>query len=185
MRRSLTRTLALLAATTLVGAACSDDDDDGGGAGGGPVSTVGGVVAGSSVPPSTAAAAGGGGESVLDAVLEADVVRCGVRDDLPGFDSVDAGGDHVGFDADFCRVIAAAVLGDASKVEFVDVETDNRFTALQAGEFDVLVRNTTWTASRDGVEGTTFLHPTFYDGQSMMVAADSGFSGIDDMDQAV
>jgi general L-amino acid transport system substrate-binding protein len=91
----------------------------------------------------------------------------------------------VGFDADFCRVIAAAVLGDATKVEFVPVETDARFTALQAGEFDVLVRNTTWTASRDGAEGVTFLHPTYYDGQSMMVAADAGFDSIDDMDGAV
>ena len=57
--------------------------------------------------------------------------------------------------------------------------------ALQAGEIDVLVRNTTWTASRDGGEGATFLHPTFYDGQEMMVAADSGFASIDDMDGAV
>ena len=113
------------------------------------------------------------GESVLDTVIANDVVRCGVRDDLPGFNSVDAAGEQVGFDADFCRVIAAAVLGDATKVEFVHVETDDRFTALQSGEFDVLVRNTTWTAGRDGAEGATFLHPTYYDGQSMMVAADS------------
>jgi general L-amino acid transport system substrate-binding protein len=125
------------------------------------------------------------GESLLDTVQANDVVRCGVRDDLPGFNSVDASGEQVGFDADFCRVIAAAVLGDATKVEFVPVETDARFTALQAGEFDVLVRNTTWTAGRDGTEGVTFLHPTYYDGQSMMVATDSGFTSIDDMDGAV
>ena len=62
---------------------------------------------------------------------------------------------------------------------------DARFTALQSGEIDVLVRNTTWTASRDGIEGVTFLHPTFYDGQGMMVAADSGITSIDDMDGAV
>ena len=78
------------------------------------------------------------------------VVRCGTRDALPGFAVLDTRGDHVGFDADFCRVIAAAVLGDATKVEFVDLETADRFTALQSGEIDVLVRNTTWTASRDG-----------------------------------
>ena len=63
--------------------------------------------------------------------------------------------------------------------------TDDRFTALQSGEIDVLVRNTTWTASRDGTEGATFLHPTFYDGQGMMVAADSGFACIEDMDGAI
>ena len=80
-----------------------------------------------------------------------------------------ADGDHVGFDADFCRVIAAAVLGDASKVNFVDLATEDRFTALQSGQIDVLVRNTTWTAVRDGSEGATFLQPTFYDGQGMMV----------------
>ncbi len=101
------------------------------------------------------------------------------RDDLPGFATVDEAGDHVGFDADFCRVIAAAVLGDATKVEFVDVDAEDRFTALQSGEIDVLVRNTTWTATRDGAEGVTFLQPNYYDGQGMMVAADSGFASVD------
>ena len=114
-----------------------------------------------------------------------DVVRCGTRDDLPGFATVDAAGEHVGFDADFCRVIAAAVLGDATKVEFVDVDAEDRFTALQSGEIDVLVRNTTWTAGRDGGEAATFLQPTFYDGQGMMVAADSGFATVEDMDDVV
>ena len=110
------------------------------------------------------------GDSILDSVIAADTIKCGVRDDLPGFSSTNEAGDHVGFDADFCRVIAAGMLGDATKVTFVDVDTDARFTALQSGEIDVLVRNTTWTASRDGTEGATFLHPTFYDGQAMMVA---------------
>jgi general L-amino acid transport system substrate-binding protein len=205
MRRSSTRCLALFAAISLVGAACSDDDDDDGG---GPVGSPGGSVAtgGTSGAETTTAGTGGGtttggtglggsapdtadevqsGESVLDTVQANDVVRCGVRDDLPGFNSVDEAGEQVGFDADFCRVIAAAVLGDATKVEFVPVETDARFTALQSGEFDVLVRNTTWTASRDGAEGVTFLHPTYYDGQSMMVGTDAGFGSIDDMDGAV
>ena len=77
------------------------------------------------------------------------------------------------------------MLGDATAVEFVPVATDARFPALQAGEIDVLVRNTTWTASRDGNDGATFLHPTFYDGQQIMVAADSGYTSIDDMDGAV
>ena len=202
MRRSPIRYLIPLAAISLVGAACSDDDDDGG-----PVGSPGGSVAtgGTSGPETTTAGTGVGtttagtgagstpdtgdevqtGESVLDTVVANDVVRCGVRDDLPVFNSVDEAGEQVGFDADFCRVIAAAVLGDATKVEFVPVETDARFTALQSGEFDVLVRNTTWTASRDGAEGVTFLHPTYYDGQSMMVGTDAGYGSIDDMDGAV
>ena len=105
---------------------------------------------------------------------------------LSRFNSVDESGEQVGFDADFCRVIAAAVLGDSTKVEFVNIDSgDARFPALQSGEIDVLVRNTTWTASRDGTEGATFLHPIFYDGQGMMVAADSGYASIDDMDTAV
>jgi general L-amino acid transport system substrate-binding protein len=176
-----------LAAVALGAAACTGDDDD---------------SAGSAAPPDTTATAGAPdsvtsgssagstpdsaevvqtGESVLDKVKAAGKVRCGVRDDLAGFSSVDASGEHVGFDADFCRVIAAGVLGDATKVEFVDVATENRFPALQSGQIDVLVRNTTWTASRDGSEAATFLHPTFYDGQQMMVAADSGYTSIDDM----
>jgi general L-amino acid transport system substrate-binding protein len=156
-------------ALTIVAAACGDDDDDDA-----PDESARGRV--SEVQAS---------DSILDSVVAADVVRCGVRDALPGFNLLDEAGEHVGFDSDFCRVIAAAVLGDATKVEFVDLETEARFTALQAGEIDVLVRNTTWTASRDGGEGATFLQPTFYDGQAMMVAADAGFASIDDMDGAV
>lgn len=113
------------------------------------------------------------------------MIKCGTRDAFPGFSVLTDDGDHVGFDADFCRVIAAGVLGDATKVEFVDLETADRFTALQSGQIDVLVRNTTWTASRDGGEGATFLHPNFYDGQGMMVAADSGIASIEDLNQAI
>ena len=67
----------------------------------------------------------------------------------------------------------------------VDLETADRFTALQSGEVDELVRNTTWTASRDGGEGATFMQPNYYDGQGMMVAADSGFTSIADMDGVI
>lgn len=168
MNRSTVRLLAPALALVLVGAACGDDDDDA------PTESARGRI--------TEVQAA---DSILDSVIANDVVRCGVRDALPGFNLLDEAGEHVGFDSDFCRVIAAAVLGDATKVEFVDLETEARFTALQAGEIDVLVRNTTWTASRDGGEGATFLHPTFYDGQAMMVAADSGFESIDDMDGTV
>jgi len=168
MKRTAIRVIAPVVLLAIVGAACGDDDDD---------DTD--TTRGANLTEVQAA------DSKLDQVIAADVVKCGVRDDLPGFSVVDESGEHVGFDADFCRVIAAAVLGDATKVEFVDVATEARFTALQSGEIDVLVRNTTWTASRDGTEGAAFLHPTFYDGQGMMVAADSGLESIDDMDGAI
>jgi len=205
MRRSNFRSWAApLAVIAIAATACSDSGDDSDGAEPtlpGASTTAGGgddsiATGGSAADTTTAATDAGGstpgsadevqtGESLLDSVQEAGTVRCGVRDDLPGFSSLDDAGEYVGFDADFCRVIAAAVLGDAEAVEFVPVETEARFTALQAGEIDVLSRNTTWTASRDGTEGATFLHPTFYDGQQMMVAADSGFASIDDMADTV
>ena len=196
LKRSIIRTLVPLAAITLVATACSDEDDEGGQ----PAATGGEATTAESSAGSADSVASGGtgsttagsavdevqsGDSLLDEVIANDSVKCGTRDDLPGFASVDDAGDHVGFDADFCRVIAAGILGDATKVDFVDVATEARFTALQAGEIDVLVRNTTWTASRDGTEGATFLHPLFYDGQQMMVGADSGFDSIDAMDGAV
>jgi general L-amino acid transport system substrate-binding protein len=192
MRRT-SRTIAALSAVALVLAACSDDDDDGADVteaaattadGGGGAATTEGDAGGGTATTDTVEEVQTG-DSLLDTVIANDSVRCGVRDDLPGFSTLDEAGEHVGFDADFCRVIAAAVLGDAEKVEFVDLATEARFTALQSGEIDVLVRNTTWTASRDGVEGANFLHTTFYDGQGMMVGADSGFASIDDMDGAV
>jgi general L-amino acid transport system substrate-binding protein len=128
----------------------------------------------------TVAAAG----SVLESVKEAGVVRCGTRDALPGFAVLTEAGEHEGFDSDFCKAIAAAVLGDATAVEMVDLETADRFTALQNGSIDVLVRNTTWTASRDGGEAATFMQPTFYDGQGMMVTAGS-YESVSDMNGAV
>jgi general L-amino acid transport system substrate-binding protein len=105
-----------------------------------------------------------------------------VNETVPGFGLVDEAGDYAGFDIEFCRVVAAAVLGDAEAVEFVSLDAETRFTALQAGDIDVLIRNTTNTASRDGGERSRFLTTTFYDGQGMMVAADSGYSSIADMD---
>ncbi len=184
--------LAVVATCALVGA-CSGDDDDaedtGESVGTTAEATSGTGSAEATTAPTTATddtavnVAQTGGR--LDAVKAAGVVRCGTRDELPGFAVVDASGEHVGFDSDFCHVIAAAVLGDANAVEMVDLQTADRFTALQSGEIDVLVRNTTWTAQRDGAEGATFLHPTFYDGQGMMVAADSGFSALTDMTGAI
>lgn len=122
-------------------------------------------------------------ESVYDRVQSAGSVKCGTRDALPGFAVLQDDGSHVGFDSDFCRAIAAAMFGDAGAVEMVNVETADRFTALQSGAIDVLVRNTTWTASRDGAEGATFVQTNFYDGQGMMV--ESGrYDSITEMNDA-
>ena len=184
------RSVVLLAVVAIGLGACSDDDDDSGSAGTSATGSAPATEAGGGTPTSAGDTAstdapGGSAEGTLAAVQSADSVRCGTRDALPGFAVLEASGDHVGFDADFCKVVAAAVLGDATKVEFVDLETADRFTALQSGSIDVLIRNTTWTASRDGLEGATFLHPNFYDGQGMMVAADSGFASIEDMSSAI
>jgi general L-amino acid transport system substrate-binding protein len=124
------------------------------------------------------------GGSLLDQVRDAGEVTCGVNDAVPGFGVTTEDGDFEGFDIDFCRAIAAAVLGDAEAVNLVPLTAEARFTALQSGEIDVLVRNTTWTAARDGGEGGAFVTTTFYDGQGMMVPADAGIESIDDMEGA-
>ncbi len=121
------------------------------------------------------------GEGVLDQVRDRGSVVCGVNDAVPGFGVTTADGTFEGFDIDFCRAIAAAVLGDAEAVDYVPLTAEARFTALQSGEIDVLVRNTTWTATRDGGEGAAFAETTFYDGQGMMVPADAGFDSVEDM----
>ena len=109
------------------------------------------------------------GEGRLADVQARGQLICGVNGALPGFSFLDeATGDYTGFDVDFCRAIAAAVLGDPELVEFRNVTTDQRGPLLQSGDIDVLIRNTTWTVSRDtswGLFGPT----TFYDGQAIMV----------------
>lgn len=185
MRTTTKRAIAPLVALALLGAACTDDDDSDGDSATEASEADGTDETGDTGASDDTVEVVQEGGSTLDAVQEAGVVRCGTRDDLPGFATLDENGEHVGFDSDFCRVIAAAVLGDAEAVEMVDLETDARFTALQSGEVDVLVRNTTYTASRDGTEGATFLQPNFYDGQGMMVASDSGFESIEDMDDVI
>jgi general L-amino acid transport system substrate-binding protein len=123
----------------------------------------------------------GQGGSILDEVKSRGTLNCGVNEAVPGFGFVTETGEFEGFDIEYCRVVAAAVLGDAEAVEFRPLTAEQRFTALQAGEVDVLIRNTTWTASRDGGEGATHLTTTFYDGGGMMVRADSPYESIDDM----
>lgn len=121
---------------------------------------------------------------ILAAVQDRGELICGVNDAVPGFGFATAEGDFAGFDIDYCKAVAAAVLGDTEAVDYRPLTAQQRFTALQSGEIDVLIRNTTWTATRDGTEGATFLTTTFYDGQGMMVKADSGITAIEDMENA-
>src|ERR1700680_4730880 len=107
--------------------------------------------------------------ATLDTVKQRGVLNCGANGQLPGFGLPDAQGNWTGLDVDLCRAIAAAIFNDANKVKFVPLTAPNRFTALQTGDVDVLVRNTTWTLSRDTQLG---LNPTginYYDFQGFMV----------------
>lgn len=108
-------------------------------------------------------------ESTLDAVKSKGFVQCGVNTGLAGFSQPDSKGEWKGIDVDVCRAVAAAVFGDASKVRFTPLTAQQRFTALQSGEIDILSRNTTWTLSRDTSLGLNFTGVTYYDGQGFMV----------------
>lgn len=105
----------------------------------------------------------------LSDVQKAGFVKCGVNTGLPGFSSADSQGNWSGIDVDVCRAVAAAVLGDASKVKYTPLTAKERFTALQSGEIDILSRNTTWTETRDASLGLNFAGVNFYDGQAFMV----------------
>jgi len=121
---------------------------------------------------------------VLDAILERGVLHCGVNTGLAGFSIPDSEGNWTGLDVDYCHAIAAAVLGDPEAVEFTPLSAQQRFTALQSGEIDVLSRNTTWTLTRDTSLGTNFAGVTFYDGQGFMVPADLGVTSAAQLDGA-
>jgi len=115
-------------------------------------------------------------QKLLRTLKKKGFVRCGVSQGLPGFSNADADGNWTGVDVDVCRAVAAAVLGDASKVKYTPLSAKERFTALTSGEIDILSRNTTWTLSRDADIGLTFVGVNFYDGQGFMVRKDSGIT---------
>ncbi len=94
---------------------------------------------------------------------------CGVNEGLAGFSAADSQGKWSGLDVDACKAVAAAILGDANKVKWVPLNAQQRFTALQSGEIDILSRNTTWTLTRDASLGLEFTGVTYYDGQGFMV----------------
>ncbi len=104
------------------------------------------------------------------------VLNCGVSGAAVAFSYTDADGSMNGIDADYCRAVAAAVLGDATAVEFTSLTAAERFTAVQTGAVDVLMRNSTWTQSRDTEVGMDFGPTTYYDGQQLMGRASDGFT---------
>lgn len=105
----------------------------------------------------------------LDQIKSKGFIQCGVNGVLPGFSTPDDQGKFSGLDVDYCRALAAAVFGDATKVKFTPLTAKERFTALQSGEIDVLSRNTTWTFGRDTALGLNFVGVMYYDGQGLMV----------------
>jgi len=178
----LKKLAVLFAVLALVAAACasSGDDDD---------ATT--TTAAGDTTETTAPADGGGGDTgggdtgqasgaTLDEVKTRGKLICGIGGSAIGFSETQADGSATGFDADYCRAVAAAVLGDANAVEYRALTAAERFEALKNGEIDVLIRNSTWTQSRDADIGVQFTATTYYDGQQMMVSpgGPAGFANI-------
>ena len=111
-------------------------------------------------------------------------LKCGVSTGLPGFAEVGSDNKWKGLDVDTCKAVAAAVLGDASKVKIVPLTAKERFTALQSGEVDLLARNTTWTQTRDTSLGLNFAGVNYYDGQGFLVSKDLGVNSATELDGA-
>ena len=109
----------------------------------------------------------------LDTIKQRGSLNCGVNTSLPGFSAADSQGNWSGLDVDVCKAVAATLLNDASKVKWTPLNASQRFAVLQAGEIDILSRNTTWTLNRDASLGLHFTGTTYYDGQGFMVTKKS------------
>ena len=133
------------------------------------------AVAGAAVPAQAA---------TLDDVKSAGVIKCGINTGLAGFAFTGDDGKWTGFDVAYCWALAAAVLGDPDKIEYVNLTGANRFPALQSGEIDVLSRNTTWTFSRDVDLGFTFVGVNYYDGQGFIGRKSLGVKSAKELDGA-
>jgi general L-amino acid transport system substrate-binding protein len=120
----------------------------------------------------------------IDSIKQRGALRCGVNTGLLGFSAPDAAGKWTGLDADFCKAVATAILGDPNKVQYVPTTAQNRFTTLQSGEIDMLSRNTTWTSSRDSTMGSVFAGTLFYDGQGFMVNKKLGVKSATELNGA-
>ncbi|HEY9280520.1 MAG TPA: amino acid ABC transporter substrate-binding protein [Eoetvoesiella sp.] len=126
----------------------------------------------------------GANAATLDIVKQRGVVHCGVTTGFAGFSAPDAKGEWVGLDVDLCRAVAAATLGDAGKFKAVPLNSQQRFTALQSGEIDLLARNTTVTQQRDTALGAIHAGINFYDGQGFLVARSLGVKSAKELDGA-
>lgn len=114
--------------------------------------------------------------ATLDAVKAKGFLQCGVTGGVPGFSAPDANNVWTGIEVDFCRAMAAAIFNDPDAVRYTSLTSQERFTALSAGEIDVLSRTTTWTMSRDTQLGIKFVGTMFYDGQGFMVREADGIT---------
>jgi len=124
------------------------------------------------------------GAATLDNVRARGRIACGVGESFPGFFAADSTGRWAGLDVDFCRALAAAVLGDAEKVAFLPATPVARFPQLQSGEVDLLSRSVTWTLSRDAALGLHFVGVTFHDGQGFMVRKSLGVGHVAELRDA-
>lgn len=139
------------------------------------------LVAGAVVLASASAPAAAG---VLESVKQRDMLRCGVSEGVLGFSEKDAKGEWSGFDVDYCRAVAAAVLGDAKKVAFTPLNASQRFDALKDRQIDILARNSSWTMGREADLGVLFAGITYHDGQGFLVKRDLGVDGALALDKA-
>lgn len=117
-------------------------------------------------------------QDTLASAQERGYLRCGVNPGQLGMSMANASGEWVGMSADLCRAIAAATLGDPSATEFIPVTAGNRFTALRSGQIDVILRNTTWTFTRDTAESVQFVGPFFVDEEMVLVSEESGITDL-------
>lgn len=130
-------------------------------------------------PPPTSVAAVAAGR--LKAVLDRGRLICGINGQLAGFSVLESDGSYSGLDAEYCRAVAAALFNDVSKLEYRPLTTQNRFAALQSGEVDVLMRNTTFTTNRDTAVGLEFLPTTFFDGGGILVPKSANVTKLEDL----
>jgi len=172
------RVISGLVALALVAAACESAPS--------PSATPGPTGQGQASPQPTESAATSQAPTtgLLATVQGRGELICGVNGGLPGFSFLEQGtGQWSGFDVDFCRAIATAVLGDPEAVEYRALSADDRGPAIQTREIDVLIRNTTWTVTRDAQWGV-FAPTTFYDGQGIMVTRETGATSLEDLEGA-
>ncbi len=117
----------------------------------------------------------------IDTIIKRGLLKCGISTGLVGFSALNEQGEWQGFDVDFCKAIASALLGDSQRVVYVPLTAKTRFSALQGGEVDILIRNTTWNFTRDTTLGVAFAVVNFYDGQGFMLPKSAGVSRLEDL----